>query len=49
MSAKEDDPITLAEVEQLAKRGLPKSTYDYYACGADDEIVLRRNVEIFSS
>lgn len=44
-----EDPITLAEIEQLAKKKLPCSTYDFYAGGADDEIVLRRNINIFSS
>ncbi|RMY50897.1 hypothetical protein D0863_14745 [Hortaea werneckii] len=42
------DPVTLTEIEQLAQRHLPRSTYDYYACGADDETVLRRNTLIYS-
>ena len=49
MAAKKDDPITVAEVERLAKQKLPESVYNYYACGADDEFVLRKNVDIFSS
>lgn len=42
------DPLTLTEIEQLAQRHLPRSTYDYYACGDDDETVLRRNTLIYS-
>ncbi|CZR55576.1 related to L-lactate dehydrogenase (cytochrome) [Phialocephala subalpina] len=43
-----DDPITISEVEQLARRRLPKAVYDYYSCGADDQYALRRNVDAFS-
>ena len=49
MATKKDDPITIAEFERLAKQKLPESVYDYYACGADDEFVLRKNVDVFSS
>ncbi|KAB8237505.1 alpha-hydroxy acid oxidase [Aspergillus alliaceus] len=43
-----EDPITIAEVEALAQKRLPRAVYDYYACGADDQHALRRNVDKFS-
>lgn len=43
-----EDPITISEVEQLARRRLPKAVYDYYSCGADDQYALRRNIDAFS-
>jgi (S)-2-hydroxy-acid oxidase len=43
-----DDPITVLEVEELARRRLPKDLYDYYACGADDQCALTRNIDAFS-
>jgi (S)-2-hydroxy-acid oxidase len=42
-----DDPITVSEVEELARRRLPKNVYDYYACGADDQYALTRNIDAF--
>jgi (S)-2-hydroxy-acid oxidase len=43
-----DDPITVSEVEQLARMRLPKAVYDYYSSGTDDQYALRRNVDSFS-
>jgi hypothetical protein len=43
-----DDPITVQKVERLARKRLPKAVYDYYACGADDQYALRRNVGAFT-
>ncbi len=37
------EPINLLELEELARRRLPKEVYDYYAGGAGDEICLREN------
>ena len=42
------DPITVQEVKVLAQKRLPKSVYDYYACGADDQDALRRNIDAFN-
>lgn len=49
MSPRAEDPITLTEIEHLAKKKLPSSTYNFYACGADDGLVLKKNTEIFSA
>jgi len=43
-----DDPITVPEVEQLARMRLSKAVYDYYSSGADDQYALRRNINSFS-
>jgi (S)-2-hydroxy-acid oxidase len=43
-----DDPITVAEVEFLARKRLPKAVYDYYACGSDDQDALKRNIDAYS-
>jgi (S)-2-hydroxy-acid oxidase len=43
-----DDPITVQEVEDLARKRLPKAVYDYYACGADDQDALTRNRDAFA-
>lgn len=43
-----DDPITVDEVEAIAKRRLPGHVYDLYASGADDQDTLRRNREAFN-
>ena len=42
------DPITLQEVEGLAHKRLPKAVFDYYACGADDQNALQRNIDAFT-
>lgn len=43
----ESDPRTTAEIEAIAKSKLPRQVYDYYACGGDEELTLRRNLEAF--
>ncbi|WP_299455277.1 alpha-hydroxy acid oxidase [uncultured Pigmentiphaga sp.] len=40
--------ISIAEVQALAKKRLPKVIYDYLVGGAEDEETLNRNTEIFS-
>ena len=42
-----EDPITIAEIEAIAKRKLRPEVFDYYACGSDDQIAIRENVEVF--
>ena len=42
MSA-ETRPLSLLELESLARERLPRSAYDYYAGGADDELTLAEN------
>ncbi|XP_062981383.1 2-Hydroxyacid oxidase 1 [Elgaria multicarinata webbii] len=41
-------PICIADFEQLAKKNLRKSVYDYYKSGADDQQTLAENVAAFS-
>lgn len=38
-----EKPVNVRDYEALAKHKLEKSIYDYYACGANDELALRRN------
>lgn len=40
-----EDPITIAELEEIAKRKLASATYNYYASGADEQRALRSNAE----
>lgn len=40
-------PANVLELEELARRKLPREAFDYYASGADDESALRRNREAF--
>jgi len=40
-------PVNVLELEEIARRKLPREAFDYYASGADDEIALRRNREAF--
>lgn len=47
MVAMKSGPICIDDFEQYARYKLPKSIYDYYKNGADDEITLKRNVEAF--
>ncbi|KAG0646218.1 hydroxyacid oxidase [Hyphodiscus hymeniophilus] len=47
-TSSKDDPISLSEVEKLAHDRLPKAVYDYYACGADDQDALKRNIDAYS-
>ncbi|WOK97566.1 peroxisomal (S)-2-hydroxy-acid oxidase GLO4 isoform X2 [Canna indica] len=43
----EEDPVNLREFQELAKRKLPKMSYDYISGGAEDQFTLRENVEAF--
>ncbi|KAI5262808.1 FMN-dependent dehydrogenase [Aureobasidium subglaciale] len=40
-------PITVTEIEEIAKTRLPKNVYDYYSCGADEQKALARNLYMF--
>ncbi|NXC65466.1 HAOX1 oxidase, partial [Anhinga anhinga] len=41
-------PVCIADFEEYAKKFLPKSVYDYYRSGADDQETLADNVAAFS-
>lgn len=41
------DPGGLTALEELARERLPRSVFDYYAGGAEDERTLRHNLEAF--
>ncbi|NXA41312.1 HAOX1 oxidase, partial [Eudromia elegans] len=41
-------PVCVADYEEYAKKFLPKSVYDYYRSGADDQETLADNVAAFS-
>ncbi|XP_039034441.1 peroxisomal (S)-2-hydroxy-acid oxidase GLO4-like [Hibiscus syriacus] len=43
----EGEPVNVSEVQELARRALPRMYYDYYRGGAEDEHTLRENVEAF--
>lgn len=38
-----NDPITVDQVEYIARQKLPSNVYNYYACGADDQTAIERN------
>ena len=42
------DILNLHDVEELAHRRLPRTAWDYYASGADDERCMRRNMQAFA-
>jgi 4-hydroxymandelate oxidase len=42
-----DEAVSLLELEEPARRVLPRMVYDYYASGAADEITLRDNRAAF--
>ena len=42
-----EDPITIKEIEDIAKRKLRPEVFNYYACGSDDQLAVRENVEVF--
>jgi (S)-2-hydroxy-acid oxidase len=42
------DPITVEEIELVAKDKLPKHVYDFYASGSDSQRALVRNRDAFS-
>ncbi|NXI54379.1 HAOX1 oxidase, partial [Chloroceryle aenea] len=41
-------PVCIADFEEYAKKFLPKSVYDYYRSGADDQETLADNIVAFS-
>lgn len=41
------DPITIADVKEIAKKRLDPAAWEYYITGADDEQSVRRNETIF--
>ncbi|XP_074720533.1 2-Hydroxyacid oxidase 1 isoform X1 [Strix uralensis] len=41
-------PVCIADFEEYAKKFLPKSVYDYYRSGADDQETLADNIAAFS-
>lgn len=43
-----DKPVCVADFELHAKRVLPKSVFDYYVSGADEQETLNDNVAAFS-
>jgi (S)-2-hydroxy-acid oxidase len=38
-----NDPITIDQVESIARQKLPDNVYEYYSCGADEQAALERN------
>ncbi len=42
-----NSPLTLFDLEELARKKLPHTAYDYYASGAWDEVTLRENRAAF--
>lgn len=42
-----EDPITIAEIADIAKRKLSKQVWDYYASGSDEEVAVARNKTAF--
>jgi len=47
MTKQESDPITIDELEAIAKQKLPSNVYNYYSCGSDDQKCLKRNRNAF--
>ncbi|KAK7719490.1 hypothetical protein SLS57_005688 [Botryosphaeria dothidea] len=43
-----EDPLTVAEVREIAEKKIEKSAWDYYAPGADEQKALKRNSEAFN-
>jgi isopentenyl diphosphate isomerase/L-lactate dehydrogenase-like FMN-dependent dehydrogenase len=41
------DPITIADVKEIARKRLDPAAWEYYITGADDEQSVRRNETIF--
>lgn len=41
------DPITIADVREIAQQRLDPAAWEYYITGADDEQSVRRNEEIY--
>ena len=47
MANQESKPITIDELEAIAKQKLPSNVYDYYSSGSDDQKCLKRNRDAF--
>jgi (S)-2-hydroxy-acid oxidase len=47
MADSKPDPITIDELEAIAKQKLPSNVYDYYSSGSDDQKCLKRNRDAF--
>lgn len=41
------DPITIADVKDIAQKRLDPAAWEYYITGADEEHSVRRNETIF--
>ncbi|HYO12920.1 MAG TPA: alpha-hydroxy-acid oxidizing protein [Thermoanaerobaculia bacterium] len=37
------EPVNVFDFEAIARETLPREAYDYYASGAQDEVILREN------
>jgi (S)-2-hydroxy-acid oxidase len=42
------EPVTVAEIKEIAKSKLPAHVWDYYITGADEETTKRRNEDVYS-
>lgn len=47
MANQDSKPITIDELEAIAKQKLPSNVYNYYSCGSDDQKCLKRNRDAF--
>lgn len=47
MAEDNSNPITIDELEAIAKQKLLQNVYDYYASGSDDQKCVRRNRKAF--
>ena len=47
MADPKSNPITIDELEAIAKQKLPSNVYDYYSSGSDDQKCLKRNRDAF--
>lgn len=48
LSERKMDPMTIADVKEIARKKLHSDVWDYYVTGADDEQSVRRNEAIYS-
>jgi (S)-2-hydroxy-acid oxidase len=47
MANQDPKPITIDELEAIAKQKLPSNVYNYYSCGSDDQKCVKRNRDAF--
>ncbi|OLN81995.1 Hydroxyacid oxidase 1 [Colletotrichum chlorophyti] len=47
-SSKHPEPVTIADVRDIAAKELSKAAWDYYTTGADDELTVARNQAAFN-